>query len=678
MEMSDLTDAFLEELEEQLQVIENGILALEQSSDIDVAIQNLFRAAHTLKGSSAAMGIDEMKELTHQMEDVLDAVRHGTIAVSPAMVELLLACFDCLGVLKDEFVAGQGITTRPDALVERLHQFMRGGGQTASPGAKDHAVSAAVDQAHFQGHINQIRGALEQGRLVAEVQAVFSEFAVMRAARAYLLTEELATIGEVLWTAPSLDDPDDNDDAAWLEYRVYLMVQSMPSAEQVAAFQSSDYARIDVQPLAFDAIESPVTSEIVRPVKGNAGASAEDEPAATNEAPKRKQKSIRVDVQRLEELMNLTGELVIDQARIAQISGDLNRSLSANEQIAELSDLASHVSRVVSELQESIMRARMMTLEPLFGRFPRMVRDLAQSLQKEVDFIIEGQETQLDRTVIEEIGDPLIHLIRNAIDHGIESPADRTKQGKPGKGTLRLTATQEGSNVVIAIEDDGSGMDPGRLRESAVQKGVITSEEAQALSDADALGLIFRPGFSTAATISDVSGRGVGMEIVKTNLERLQGVIDADSHVGQGTRFRVTLPLTLSIISGLLIRVGRGSYVIPMGSVIEIVRVRPEELIGISGQPMIHIRDRLTPVKWLHDILNIERPTADRTHLPLVVIGAADRRLALVIDELRGHQEVVKKPLGTSLRVEGISGATILGDGRVATILDTAGLMSRV
>lgn len=677
--MSDMTGAFMDELEEQLQIMETGILDLERSQQPDAAIQNLFRAAHTLKGSSAAMGIDEMKDLTHEMEHVLDQARHGVIPVSHDMVELLLSCFDCLRTLKDEFASDQGISTSTTALAHQLHRFVDEQKTQAQGGAgPSDALHATLSDLSL--HAQAAQAAYAQGRSIVDIDITFSAFTVMRAARLYLFADELAALGTVLWTSPPLDDFDDQDDAQWGQCHVYIGVDEIPTDAQMEVLRRTDFDR-----LAWNVVDASVfrgsPDGATRGASGSSGSSGEPGlspvDVATDRQALKKSRTIRVDVQRLEDLMNLAGELVIDQTRIAQISGNLNRLFASNDHVKELSDIANHVSRVVSDLQESVMRARMMTLEQLFGRFPRMVRDLAQSLQKEIELRIEGQETQLDRTVIEEISDPLIHLIRNAVDHGIESPEVRLQNHKPSAGTLTIAALQEGSNVVITIEDDGAGIDPQRLRDSAVTKGIATTEEVAAMSDAEAIALIFRPGFSTASIVSDVSGRGVGMDVVKTNIEKLQGHIDTDSRLGAGTRFSVTLPLTLSIISGLLIRVGAENYVLPMGSVIEIVRVKPETLISINGQAMIDIRDRLIPVKWLHDLLNVHRVQGSEEYLSLVVIGSAEKRLALVIDELHGHQEIVKKPLGSLGRVDCISGATILGDGRVAAILDAMDIIHR-
>ena len=321
------------------------------------------------------------------------------------------------------------------------------------------------------------------------------------------------------------------------------------------------------------------------------------------------------------------------------------------------------------------MKVRMLPIEQLFNRFPRMIRDLSQSLHKEIDLVIEGKETELDRTIIEEIGDPLIHLIRNALDHGIETAEERARQGKPPRGLLRITAAHEENQVIITVEDDGAGMDPVKIKDSALRKGVITEEEYSQISDQEAIHLIFRPGFSTASKVSDISGRGVGMDIVQSHIERLNGIIDVETKLGAGTRFRIKLPLTLAIITGLLVKLNDRTFILPMSSVVEIVRMPPNAIQTMKGDSVVVIRDKVLPIVNLHDFFNIPSKPQRKKHQPIVVVGTGEKRMALPVDELLGNQEVVVKGLGSFVgKVEGISGATILGDGRVALIIEVAGI----
>ncbi|MCY9597721.1 chemotaxis protein CheA, partial [Paenibacillus chitinolyticus] len=410
----------------------------------------------------------------------------------------------------------------------------------------------------------------------------------------------------------------------------------------------------------------------------HAAASASRPSAEDASAPaKAKSPTIRVSVERLEHLMNLVGELVIDQTRIHQVERTQRRRF-ADETVDELGHIADHLSRIIGDLQESVMKTRMLPIEQLFNRFPRMIRDLSRMLGKEIELVLEGKDTELDRTLIEEIADPLIHLIRNAVDHGIEKPEVRTLSGKTAGGVLTIRAAHEDNQVVIYVQDDGAGIDPARMIRSALQKGVITQEEAGQLSEREAVELIFRPGFSTASTVSDVSGRGVGMDIVRSHIEKLNGLIDIETRLGQGTCFKIKLPLTLAIIVGLQVKLGGRTFIVPMSNIAEIVRVNPDEIRSIQGQSVIVLRNQVIPVARLHDYFQIPYTANTGSHIPLVIVGSAEKRLALAVDELIGNQEIVIKSLGPYIgKVDGIAGATILGDGNVALILEIASIIGR-
>ncbi|NHN29073.1 chemotaxis protein CheA [Paenibacillus agricola] len=370
-------------------------------------------------------------------------------------------------------------------------------------------------------------------------------------------------------------------------------------------------------------------------------------------------------------------ELVIDQARIHQVE-QTQRKHRVGETVNELAQISDHLSMIIGELQESVMKARMLPIDQLFNRFPRLIRDLSRDLDKDIELVIEGKETELDRTLIEEIADPLIHLIRNAVDHGIENPEKREQSGKARKGTLKIRAAHEDNQVVIYVEDDGAGIDPEQIKKSALQKGVIGIEEAKQLSDLEAIELIFRPGFSTAATVSDVSGRGVGMDIVRSHIEKLNGLIDIETKQGQGTQFKIKLPLTLAIIDGLLVKLHKQTFIIPMSNIAEIVRVTHNEIQTVRGAQVILLRNKVIPVAWIHDHFQLPKMLTGKNN-PLVIVGSAEKRIALAVDGLIGNQEIVIKSLGSYIgKVDGIAGSTILGDGKVALILDASGIISKM
>jgi two-component system chemotaxis sensor kinase CheA len=405
---------------------------------------------------------------------------------------------------------------------------------------------------------------------------------------------------------------------------------------------------------------------------------AEPENPIPNQGRKEEKKigqTIRVDVEHLESMMNLVGELVIDQTRIAQVGNLLRDRYASDETIDDLERISNHFSRIIGELQESVMKTRMLPVERLFNRFPRMVRDLARTLNKEVDLLLEGKETELDRTVIEEISDPLIHLLRNAIDHGIEEAEVRKKRGKPLKGTIKIRASHQENQVVMTVEDDGAGIDAEKVKESAIRKQLITAKDAEMMSEQEWIQLIFLPGFSTAPSVSDISGRGVGMDIVRNHIEKLNGLIDVETRLGEGTKFTIKLPLTLAILRGLLIKFQETTYALPMNSVIEIVRISNNEIHSVKGQAVVKIREKILPLIGLQDLFRMPSGKRKTKNVFIVVVGLAEKRLGLVVDELIGSQEIVVKSIGSYIgQVEGVSGATILGDGSVALILDVTGI----
>jgi len=488
----------------------------------------------------------------------------------------------------------------------------------------------------------------------------------MKLARAYLIEAKLQDLGEILSTEPKLEDQQEIETLGRIRWLLSTFSQPPELEHAVSLFMEVEFVSVEAADLP---VQRQIRTEEFELEHGV------DEADSSYSTERTKPQTVRVNVERLEHLMNLVGELVIDQTRIQQVDKQMNQKFGSDETVEELGQISDHLTRIIGELQESVMKARMLPIEQLFNRFPRMVRDLTQMLYKEVELVIDGKDTELDRTLIDEIGDPLIHLIRNAIDHGIEAPNVRRASGKPEKGLLRITAAHEDNQVVISVEDDGAGIDPEKIKKSAVQKAIITEQEASQLSTQDAIHLIFHPGFSTANSVSEVSGRGVGMDIVRTDIERLNGLIDIQTELGKGTRFKIRLPLTLAIITGLMVKLSGRTFIIPMGNVAEIVRFELSVIQTVRGNPVIFIRNQVIPVVWLQDAFGYDK-VQGKKHLSLVIVGRAEKRIALVVDELLGNQEIVIKSLGSFIgKVDGISGATILGDGRVALILEVAGIM---
>ncbi|MEB3100803.1 chemotaxis protein CheW [Ferviditalea candida] len=649
-ELTEYLEVFIEEMEEQLQEMEKEILGLEAGGNSATGVQALFRAAHTLKGSSAAMGIEPVHQLTHEMEFVLDKVRSKQLDVTPALINLLFSCLDHLQQLKQEYLSGEGISTDISSLVREMKTL-----ESAGPKSEE-VISEPVSDADISARAAE---AERQGLHVYLVHIQLAPECMMKAARAVVIEQNMAEKGKVLQVFPSLQGNDPED--AQFERLQIVWATSL----EIPEVQEYILASADVETVHVEDYSSEATSkekENLQPIVNS----------------QKTQSSIRVNVDRLEHLMNLVGELVIHQTRIHQVEHLLSQRYG-DEAVEELEGITDQVSRVIGDLQESVMKIRMLPIEQLFNRFPRMVRDLSQTLHKEVELVIEGKETELDRTLIEEISDPLIHLIRNAVDHGIEAPETRSKLGKHPRGLLKIQAAHEENQVVITIEDDGKGLDPHKLKSSALAKGIIGDEEAAGLTDQQAIQLIFRPGFSTASAVTEVSGRGVGMDIVKNHIEKLNGMIDIETELGKGTRFKIKLPLTLAIITGLLVKLNEQTFILPMSNVAEIVRIPQEQIETIKGQTVVVIRNQVIPLVWLHDSFNIPRPEKQRKMLPVVIVGIAEKRLALMVDELIGNQEIVIKSLGSYLgKVNGILGGTILGDGRVAMILEVSGILKMV
>ncbi|GIN19174.1 MAG TPA: chemotaxis protein CheA [Bacillus bacterium] len=686
-DLSEFLGVFIDEVDEQLDIIDQEILVLEQEGESPEVIQRIFRAAHTLKGSSATMGFEDMTKLTHEMEHLLDHVRNGRLTVTHDLTNLLFKCLDELKQLKDEIVSGQEERTDITPLIEEVQSFSSG----KLSGQKEETAPRNKLSAEFQSKADSF---IQQGLNIFQLDINISDECEMKSVRAFLIQNQLESGGtEIIQSVPDFDHQENQEeDYAKLQFLIATqqnkteildIVESMTDVDQVAvnvfgqetaAGEIASATAVEKTAIAAKSTEEekkPQEKEVQPAGKPGPSKAAEKKPAQGRQ----QAQTIRVDVGRLEHLMNLVGELVIDQTRISQVSGLLHNRYTEDDTVDDLIQVSDHVARVIGELQESVMKVRMLPIRQLFSRFPRMVRDLAQTLDKDIDLVIEGQETELDRTVIEKIGDPLIHLIRNAVDHGLESKEDRIKANKPPKGVLRITASHEENQVVITVEDDGAGIDPEKMRASAVKKGVISAEEAEKLTDDEAAYLIFRPGFSTAKEVSDVSGRGVGMDIVRSHIESLNGIIELDTKLGKGTTFKIKLPLTLAIITGLIIRLADRTFILPMSNVVEIVRIHPDTIQTIKGKSIVVVREQVLPVVWLHDLLEIPRTDPGNRQLPVVIVGVGEKRIALIVDELQGNQEIVVKSLGKYVgKINGVSGATILGDGRVELILEVAGI----
>ncbi|SCY23378.1 two-component system, chemotaxis family, sensor kinase CheA [Paenibacillus polysaccharolyticus] len=666
MDLSAYRDIFIEELNDQLERMDQSLLALELSPSVEL-VQTLFRAAHTIKGSASTMDFRELSDLTHEVEYALEWVRSKKPEITAQLVDTLFRSLDAMRVLRDQYVQGESFTdfrTVVKEIQDMIHQPALAQ-QTKSP------VLQSVES-------NLFDEVLEPGQQIFSIRIVLSSDCLMKAARYHILCKRVEDVcGSVLATSIEKQGLDEELGEAHYNEFVIVTASSLDQAQIESALSGdSDIRSVDVGPYILATEEVAVTSELIETEMTVSKEKSDTSVPHQEDKMKSTQPTVRVSVERLDHLMNLVGELLIDQTSLA----DLSRTGARKEPspvIQSIGGVSDHMGRVIKELQDGVMKTRMLPIDQLLNRFPRLVRDLSQKLGKDIELVIKGGETELDRMIIEELSDPLIHLIRNSADHGIESAEVRAQQNKPAKGRIKLTSYHEENHVVIRFSDDGKGIDGEQIKASALKKGLITEEQAARLNAQEAVHLIFEPGFSTASSVSDVSGRGVGMDIVRSQIGRLNGIIDIDTEVGIGTTFTIRLPLTLAIIKGLLVNVSGRVLILPMYNVAEIVRIKPEEIQMIQGQQSILNHGRIVPFYRLCDKLQYPRTDRKSKTIPLVIVRSVDKIAAYAVDEIIGNQEVVIKSLGTYLgAMNHLSGATILGNGKVALILDASYLVS--
>ena len=679
-------DMFLDESHEHLQSLNEGLLRLEENMEEISVVNDIFRNAHTLKGMSATMGFAKIAELTHEMEDVLDLVRKEQLKLNEDIMDTLFKCLDSLEQMVDSVGNGEAedVVDVSD-LVAKLSSISKGtpppaaapaaGGAAAAPAAGDASGGAGSDLGIDDIDLDVMKKAKDAGMNVFHVKVTLMESCVLKAARSVMVMHALDEIGDVIKSVPPAEDLEQEK----FERSFDIVVATASDAEAVtnAVDTVSEIEDIGVEELAPDALAKPAepapaaaapAAAAAAPKKAAAPAKKEGAKAA---APKKQHQSqsVRVDIEKLDTLMNLMGELVINKVRLEQI-GQTHR-------MSDLMETLEQMDRVTGDLQNIVMKVRMVPVSAVFNRFPRMVRDVSKELGKEINLTIEGEETELDRPVIDEIGDPIMHLLRNSLDHGVESPDAREAKGKPRVGEVGLIARHEGNNVVIMITDDGAGIDASKIRRKAVEKGMITQDEADRLDDADAVRLIFLPGFSTAEQITDISGRGVGMDVVRSKIEALSGHVDVETHIDEGSIFKIKLPLTLAIIQAMLVRVQEEMYAIPLTSIDSTVNIEPTDIQTIQNKEVIVLRGEIIPIVRMEEALQVPH-VKDSEELFVVVVHAGEAKAGIVVDNLIGQQEIVIKTLGNlfaGLKLFG--GATVLGDGRVALILDVATMIQQ-
>ena len=694
METNQYMEMFLDESREHLQSLNDGLLSLENDPEDLSVLNEIFRNAHTLKGMSATMGYTKTAELTHDMENLLDMLRKEQLKVSSEIIDVIFKCVDSLQEMVENIGNGESedLVDVSD-LVRMVNAIAKGESvQQEGPEADGGAAAApAAASGMPEGcELNDtdmlvIKEAKSSGLIPYWVHVEIADTCLLKSARSYMVMNVLDELGDVIKSIPPAQDLE--QEKFDHSFDVCLVTDADAKKVEDGVTVISEICGVKVTEINLEEApkEAPAPAAAPKPAAQAAAPAAAPKAAAPAAKPAAKApannakhdkkahvagQSVRVDIEKLDTLMNLVGELVTNKVRLEQIG--------MTHRLTELTETLEQMDRVTTDLQSVVMKVRMVPVSQVFNRFPRMVRDLAKELNKDINLTIEGEDTELDRTVIDEIGDPLMHLLRNSLDHGVEHPDEREAKGKPRTGEVGLIARHEGNNVVIMVTDDGSGINADKIRNKAVERGMISRDEADALPDADAVRLIFLPGFSTAEQITDVSGRGVGMDVVRSKIESLGGHVDVETKIDEGSVFKIKLPLTLAIIQAMLVKVQDEMYAIPLGSIDSTINITPDDIKTVQNKEVIVIRGQIIPITRLNEVLSVPRgkEATDEDDIFVVVVHVGDHKIGIVVDNLIGQQEIVIKTLGKLLSgLKMLAGATILGDGHVAMILDVSALM---
>lgn len=696
MDVSQYLEIFIDETKEHLQNLNEQLLILEKEPDNVNTINEIFRAAHSLKGMAGTMGYKRMQRLTHDMENVFSEIRNGKMSVGANLVDVLFQGLDALESYLSNILdtADEG-TEDNEPIITQLNKILQEGIGEKTEGQGTSAMATQVETveekeecakyqdlriADYESHA--MLKAKDIGQNVFGITIYIQETCILKAARAFLVFKALEEFGEVIKSYPEVQDIE--DEKFEFDFSVILITKS--SLEEVKAKilnvseiksvyidvmqapeeKNEEFEEVETTDNKADTVQAasatataPVEKKDPNQSKAQANAKQQAKPVVN--------RSVRVDIEKLDVLMNLVSELIIAKNGLVSISSGDNENRSENA----FNEQIEYLERVTTNLHESVMKVRMVPIESVVNRFPRMIRDLSKKLDKKMELYMTGEDTELDRTVIDEIGDPLMHLLRNSADHGLESSEERRKAGKPEVGSIFLDAYQDGNNVVIEVRDDGAGINVEKVRQKAIEKGTISREQAETMTDKDVIDLLFRPSFSTAEKITDVSGRGVGLDVVKTRIEALGGDIEARTKFGEGSNFIIRLPLTLAIIQALMVEIGPEKYAIPLGSIQTIEDVPVSDIKYVQTKEVINLRGTVIPIIRLADILDVEQTNESPENLTVVIVSKGDKLAGLVIDNLIGQQEIVIKSLGKYINNNKmIGGATILGDGEVALILD--------
>lgn len=693
MDMSQYLEIFIEETREHLQSLNQCLLAMEKNPEDTSKLNEIFRVAHTLKGMSGTMGFSRMSRLTHDMEDVLHALRSNEIKISPKLIDLLFKCLDALESYTTMVVetGAEGIEDNIP-IINALSNIIKvqEAGETnisiSTPAVStDSAVREKVESVNVAEKVNElalnqydlniINKAADLGNNTYQITIKLNKGCVLKSARSFIIFKTLERHSEIIKSEPNVQDIE--DERFDFEFTVIVVSQ-----KDEAIFLKDLNSISEVDEVIIKLVEAKrevaAGNEAIadagvaenKSVVENVALDDADAGQSKSEALSKKTKTgktVRVDIDRLDVLMNLVSELIIQKTRLEGLEGIVRTP--------DYVETIEYLERITTNLHDAVMKVRMVPVETVFNRFPRMIRDISKDIGKEVILTMSGEETELDRTVIDEIGDPLIHLLRNSVDHGIESVEKRKSLGKSEAGSIALRAYQDGNNVVIEVEDDGEGINVDKVKKKAIEKGLINKDMAVNLTKKDIIDFLFKPSFSTVDKITDLSGRGVGLDVVKTKIESLGGVVEVETELGKGSKFFIRLPLTLAIIQALLVLVGNEKYAIQLSSIQKITNIVPDEIKMVQKQEVVLYRNTVVPIVRLDKVLEVQKEDVEQKQLTLVIVKRGDRLTGFVVDKILGQQEIVQKSLGKFLSgIKVITSATILGDGNVALILDVNAL----
>ncbi len=694
MDVSQYLEIFLDETKEHLQSLSDQLMNLEQDPENMDTINEIFRAAHTLKGMAGTMGYKRMQNLTHDMENVFSEIRNGTFKADGNMVDILFQCLDALEEYTENIqnTSDEG-TNENEHLIKALNDILDskgGSGVTVEAPAPVAAAAPApaVAEAPVADSAKEkwrdiklgdtektvLSEAAKMGKKAMGITVYVQESCILKAARAFLVYKALEELGETIVSVPSAQDIE--DEKFDFDFSVIFITDADCDSVRAAIMNVSeiDSCYVSIMDIAAPVEEKKEVAKVEEKAVATVDNAANNAPAKADKGKAGKpivNRTVRVDIEKLDVLMNLVSELIISKNSL--VSAAATEGIMANSAVNEHIE---YLESVTTNLHESVMKVRMVPIESVVQKFPKMIRDLSKKLDKKMQLFMSGEETELDRTVVDEIGDPLMHLLRNSADHGLESAEVRKQRGKPEVGSIFLDAYQEGNNVVIEVRDDGNGIDVEAVKAKAIDRGTVTPEQAENMSDKDIIDLLFLPSFSTAKQVSDVSGRGVGLDVVKSKIESLSGDVEVKTKLGEGSTFIVRLPLTLAIIQALMVEVGGEKYAISLGSIQTIEDVSPSEIKLVQNEEVINLRGDVIPLIRLSDVLDIESTKGPEDNLIVAIAKKGDKLAGLVIDELIGQQEIVIKSLGKYInKSKIISGATILGDGEIALIIDANALL---